>query len=95
VAPGYPLGIEEDEAYAQATTSLAPDDLLVLYTDGVTEARDPSRAFFGPEGLDAAVQAAGTNDPAAVIRGVLDAVEAFTGNRAPDDDRTLLVARVS
>lgn len=91
----FPLGIEPDEIYADATITFAPGDLLVLYTDGITEAKSVARDdLFGQDRLDDVIRA--TDDGAkSVVRAVLDAVDAFTGYRAPDDDRTLLVAKVS
>ena len=90
----FPLGIEADEVYADATVTFAPGDLLVLYTDGITEAKDAAHDLFGQERLDDVIR--GTDDGAkTVVRAVLDAVDAFTGYRAADDDRTLLVAKVS
>ena len=67
--------------------------MLVLYTDGITEARNDAGGLFDTPRLDAAVAA---SDRAAtdVLDAVLDAVDAFADGRAADDDRTVLVAKV-
>ena len=53
---GLPLGIEPDLPFATGTASLRPGDVLVLYTDGVTEARDPDdEEWFGVGRLEDAV----------------------------------------
>jgi sigma-B regulation protein RsbU (phosphoserine phosphatase) len=93
--PRLPLGIDGDETYVDATISFAPGDLLVLYTDGIIEAHDASRDdMFGQERLDK-VLCYQCGDAKGLIRKVLEAVDQFTGYRAPEDDRTLLVAKVS
>ncbi|MGB7161263.1 MAG: PP2C family protein-serine/threonine phosphatase [Tepidisphaeraceae bacterium] len=91
----FPLGIEPDEVYADATITFAPGDLLVLYTDGITEAKSVDKSdLFGQDRLDDVLRA--SDDGAkSVIHDVLEAVDAYSGYRAPDDDRTLLVAKVS
>jgi sigma-B regulation protein RsbU (phosphoserine phosphatase) len=92
--PCLPLGIDADERYVDATTTFAPGDLLVLYTDGIIEAHDPQRdAMFGQEELDK-VLCSECDDAKGLVRRVLEAVDSFTGYRMPEDDRTLLVAKV-
>ena len=49
--PGMPLGIARGVTWEQDVVQLAPGDMLVLYTDGVTEAQDGREAFFGEERL--------------------------------------------
>ena len=92
-AHGLPLGIDAEEHYPAATVRLRPDDLLLVYTDGLTEARDPAGDFFGTDGLSAALARA-TGSAADVLSSVLATVEAFTAAAAPADDRTLLAVRV-
>jgi len=99
-----PLGIDPEERYADASDTLEPGDALVLYTDGITEARATSLArrgssqdepnLFGLSRLDA-VLAACSCDANSLIRSTLEAVEQFTGNAPPNDDRTLLIARIT
>jgi sigma-B regulation protein RsbU (phosphoserine phosphatase) len=88
-----PLGIDGDEEYEDDVEQLEPEDVLVFYTDGITEARSPSGDFFGPERLDLILSRC-EDDVESVIRGVMLAVEEFTEDRAPTDDQTLLVAKV-
>ena len=80
---------------ADATITFAPGDLLVLYTDGITEAKNAAHDLFGQDRLDDVIRAAPQHTPKCVVQAVLDAVGEFTGYRAADDDRTLLVAKVS
>jgi sigma-B regulation protein RsbU (phosphoserine phosphatase) len=71
--------------------TLGDGDVLVLYTDGVTEARDGARRQFGLEGVEAAVLRAEGQPVDAIRQAILDAVRAFSVTL--DDDVTLLVAR--
>jgi sigma-B regulation protein RsbU (phosphoserine phosphatase) len=91
---GLPLGITQNETYTERRQSLRPGDQLVFYTDGVTDARDPAGEMFGLDRLDAVL----TGCPqvaSELLDAVLKALEQFTGGRRADDDRTLLVARIS
>ena len=90
-AGGLPLGIDADERYPAATVQLSPGDRLLIYTDGLTEARGPDGAFLETAGLSDALASA-TGSAADVLASVLAAVDAFTGSAAPTDDRTAVVA---
>jgi hypothetical protein len=66
-APGPPLGLLAlgDTSHAQLCCALQPDDQLLLYTDGVTEARDAKRAFYPlPERVSALAAKAAAGHPA-------------------------------
>ena len=91
---GLPLGIDGDESYGDAEAILHPGDALVLYTDGITEARSPGGTFFGTDRLDRVVCGC-DGPPAECVRRTLAAVDDFTEGRPATDDRTLLVAKVS
>lgn len=88
-----PLGVEANAQHAIADFKLSPDDFLVLYTDGLTEARNPGGQLFLEDGLGAAVSK-DWRSPQELVRGVLSAVDEFTNQSQADDDRTLLAARV-
>jgi phosphoserine phosphatase RsbU/P len=90
----FPLGINADETYPEAMRHLIPGDQIVFYTDGVTEAMNPAGELFGPTRLDEAMAACPVGADS-LMDMVLEAVEKFTAGRPADDDRTLLVAKVS
>jgi sigma-B regulation protein RsbU (phosphoserine phosphatase) len=90
---GLPLGIDETEEYRDAAVTLQGGDRLVLYTDGITEARDPQGDMFGETRLDAAA-ACCTPDAPATLRAVLDHLDEFRAGRPLNDDHTLLIAHV-
>jgi sigma-B regulation protein RsbU (phosphoserine phosphatase) len=96
---GLPLGIDEDQRYAQSVIPLEPGDLLLLYTDGITEAHPPRRGseardLFGIERLDRLLLDChdGVNAVECVAR-VRQAVTVFSRNAAPSDDQTLIAIK--
>jgi sigma-B regulation protein RsbU (phosphoserine phosphatase) len=93
-AGGLPLGIRAEEKYEECDQSLIPGDQLVIYTDGITEARNPSGELFGMARLDSALEQC-TVQASSLLQEVLAAVECFTAGHPVDDDRTIIVARIS
>ena len=91
---GLPLGVHAGERYSEETCTLASGDTLVLYTDGITEASGTSREWFGLEGLDAVLGNPGSTAEESVPR-LRQALDDFTGGQPPEDDRTVLVGRVT
>jgi sigma-B regulation protein RsbU (phosphoserine phosphatase) len=102
-APGAPrrvfassgpvLGLFPGQAYANESLELAPDDRLVLYTDGVNEANDPTGALFGDERLEACLAEGPARSAAETVERLLQAVRAFAGGAPQSDDITILVLR--
>jgi sigma-B regulation protein RsbU (phosphoserine phosphatase) len=89
-----PLGIHAEEKYEQASQRLRPGDQIIFYTDGITEAQNAKGEMFGTERLDHVLEAC---RPGAkpLIDATLEALELFTAGRPADDDRTILVAKIS
>jgi sigma-B regulation protein RsbU (phosphoserine phosphatase) len=94
---GVPMGLFSGETWGRAGVQLAPGDVLVLYTDGIPEARDETGAFFEEAGLTACVEEcldrAAAEGPSAgeVQEAVMAAVCAFMGDAPQADDITLAV----
>lgn len=93
-ASAPPLGLFDDLTYNQASVTLVPHDLLVLYTDGITEAMNDRGEQFGLDRFDGVLANCGLSAQA-LMDTMLETVAAHTGDRPADDDRTLLVGRVS
>lgn len=93
-AGGLPLGITSDVVYDEAVQQLQPGDQIVFYTDGVTEASNPEGKLFGTDRLDHVLENCALQ-ASALLDSVLAAVEEFANGHPADDDRTLIVARVS
>jgi sigma-B regulation protein RsbU (phosphoserine phosphatase) len=89
---GPPLGVDAGLEVHGADDTLAPGDILVLYTDGVTEAFGRDGEMFGTERLDGAIRDAGS-DPEAVVSLVQRRLDAFTGGADRVDDQTMVVLR--
>jgi sigma-B regulation protein RsbU (phosphoserine phosphatase) len=91
---GLVIGALAAVRYEQDVVQLAPGDLLVAYTDGVTEAFDAAGEEFGEERLRAVVESAAGRPAAEVAQVIVEAVRAFSIDTPQHDDITLVVARV-
>ena len=89
--PGTLLGLDPDPELQERTTDLRPGDSLVLYTDGLTEARAPS-GMWGEAELCAAVRAAPGNGPAGLVDSLV--ASALGGRSAPRDDLAVLALKL-
>jgi phosphoserine phosphatase RsbU/P len=90
---GLPLGIEGEESYEECTIQLNAGDLLLLYTDGITEARGPAGGMFGVEALDQALVRGSCKAQTAIDR-ILESLTQFTQGASPADDQTILAMAV-
>jgi phosphoserine phosphatase RsbU/P len=89
---GAVLGVFPEAAYEQAEIPLRSGDRIVLYTDGITEARSAQDEEFGDERLEAlALQERSCSAPALQAR-IAEAVAAFTGGRFQDDATVIVMA---
>ena len=88
-----PLGIELMEDYKTGVTRLEPRDLLVIYTDGVTEARNKEQREFGEARLLTLVQAAGGERSALTLSNIMRNLDEFVGDASQHDDITCMVVR--
>jgi HAMP domain-containing protein len=93
VAPGPRLGDGLRPEYAEARARLRPGDLLTLYTDGLTEGRDPSGAEFGERKFLRAFLKHASGDAAAIRDGVLAEFRAHAAGEPLHDDITLAVCQ--
>jgi serine phosphatase RsbU (regulator of sigma subunit) len=76
------------------TRPLTRGDLIVLYTDGITEAMNLDGDLFGDQALSAVLCATANQDPAAVRERVVRDVRAFVGEAEPHDDMTMVLVRI-
>lgn len=90
---GPPVGLDETATYEQKTESVETGDTFVMYTDGVSEARNPAREEYGSERLKARLSGK-IADAAEATRNVLEDVKHFVQQAEPHDDITVLAARV-
>jgi sigma-B regulation protein RsbU (phosphoserine phosphatase) len=90
---GMVLGVDETTAYEEGSTTLEPGDVLLLYTDGVTDAIDLSEQQFGLERMRAAFTGKPGASATAILSRITLAIERFAGAADAFDDITLLVAK--
>ncbi len=90
---GLPLGVMEEFPYSATTIPLEPGDVLVVYSDGVTDAVDANDREFGEERLVDVIRAGRADGARALCQRVVDAVEAHARGREPFDDVTVAVIR--
>ncbi|MHC4415177.1 MAG: PP2C family protein-serine/threonine phosphatase [Planctomycetota bacterium] len=89
---GVPLGVIDDTRYEETTVELEPGQTLVLYTDGITEARGPDGTMFGMSGVERALTAC-TGEPACVVESITEPLHRHTGGIRPGDDQTIVAIR--
>jgi adenylate cyclase len=91
---GPPLCVAETFPYPVETHHLGPDDLLIAFTDGLTEAQSPAQELFGRKRmLAAAAEAARAGDVTAAVDALAARVRAFEAGGEPSDDLTILALR--
>jgi sigma-B regulation protein RsbU (phosphoserine phosphatase) len=90
---GRPAGLMPDNSIERETLALAPGDMFVLFSDGVSEAMNPDEDFYGEERLLAALAASPGGTPAETVARVMADVRAFTAGAKQSDDITVLAAQ--
>jgi len=92
---GLMLGVFPDARYANREVDLRPGDLILLYTDGVTETRNPSGEFFDDERVRRWLTAGNGGGASRLADGALRDLNVWRGGAVPEDDITFVVARVA
>jgi sigma-B regulation protein RsbU (phosphoserine phosphatase) len=91
---GLLLGVIRDADYSFSTLDLQPGDLLVFYTDGISEARSGREQMFRADGVAAALVDSRHGTAQEVLTGIWNCVEHHLEGTSADDDRTLVVLRI-
>jgi serine phosphatase RsbU (regulator of sigma subunit) len=89
-----PLGLFPGLLFAGETRGLSADEVLLLYTDGITESRHMD-GMFGPEGIARAVKALPDRDPQRIAGTVCAMATDFHDASLPGDDRLVVAVRVA
>lgn len=87
------LGIIDDMEYRENTLQLESGDTLVLFTDGVTEARNPEQEEFGTERLKAILSGLADKSSQQIINAIKTAITDFADGAEQSDDITMLVIK--
>jgi len=90
---GLLLGVFPEATYERGEVRLEPGDMLLLYTDGLTEAGNPAGDLFSEERLVEALRRHRGCSVREMHEGILEEIREFQEGRVPDDDLTLVLLR--
>jgi phosphoserine phosphatase RsbU/P len=90
---GRPLGMFPDSTYAEQSLTLEPDDLLIIYSDGLVEARDSSDTEFGLDRLLRLAPLLRNYSPSEAGRHLLAEIDRFLGPNRPHDDLSIILLK--
>ncbi|GAB7025480.1 PP2C family protein-serine/threonine phosphatase [Geotalea toluenoxydans] len=93
-AEGLIFGVRKEEIYEEKELQLRQGDLLILYTDGITEAQNSAGEMFGFCRLCSTVSASRERAPEEVIAAIHEQLADFTGITALEDDVTMIVMKI-
>lgn len=85
-----PIGLFEDSHYEEGTIQLQPGGRLFLYSDGVLEARNASKEFFGEARLQETLEATQSSPLQVSVDSIMNAALDWTGNHHAQDDLSIL-----
>ncbi|WP_423127640.1 SpoIIE family protein phosphatase [Gaoshiqia sp. Z1-71] len=90
---GLPIGVYPDKTYSSDFVKLEPGDMLVLYSDGVTDCKDVYNSFYGTERLTEDIAEMAELPVRDVVSGLLDRLETFRGKIRQTDDISIMAVR--
>lgn len=88
-----PLGISAEIKFETGEINLSKDDLLILYTDGITESMSPSHEQFGTERFARLIPSLRHFSPEEITKEIINAMNKFTANAPLRDDTTLFALK--
>jgi sigma-B regulation protein RsbU (phosphoserine phosphatase) len=91
---GAAIGLIEEAQFTAETITLLPGDVLLFYTDGVTEAENPQEEQFGSERLAEVVQQEADLSAAELIRELRYRLQEFANGQPLADDTTIVVCKI-
>ncbi len=91
---GVPAGLLDDREYEEVTFETKKGDLIVLYSDGITDQQNPAEEEYERHNLGRAMRQLCGKDPQTVADGILADVDEFANGAPMNDDQTLVVLRV-
>jgi sigma-B regulation protein RsbU (phosphoserine phosphatase) len=96
IRTGIPLGIENDWQWEQGEIHLAPNQLLILYTDGIPDTQNNCEEFYGMDCFEACIKQHAAQPVQNLQRALLADIAQFRGTALQFDDITLMcLARIS
>ncbi len=91
---GVPIGLLDDRDYDQVKVKVQPDDLLLLYSDGVEDQLSAEDEEYGRERLRNLMRATYKEEPKVVTKAIFDALDDFRGATPLTDDQTVMALKV-
>ncbi|MDR3748887.1 MAG: SpoIIE family protein phosphatase [Acidobacteriota bacterium] len=88
---GTVVGLLENSSYRQAALTIAPGDMLIAFTDGISEAMNDAQDEFGEERLIETINCCAGLSPTEIIAGIMRTADAFVAGVKQNDDMTLVV----
>ena len=80
-------------SFPQINFTMAEDDVLIFYTDGLTESRNEQNEMFGKERVKKIIRSSYAKDAQSIMEDLIDAFKSFTNNVKRDDDITIVVMK--
>jgi phosphoserine phosphatase RsbU/P len=90
---GLPFGIKPDAAYESASVTLAPGDWLIIFTDGLVEAVNAQQEEYGETRVLCVIEAGKSDEPSAMLKRLMAALDLFVGNTPQHDDVTCMLLK--
>jgi sigma-B regulation protein RsbU (phosphoserine phosphatase) len=90
---GIPLGILPEASYESVSLEIAPGTVLLAYTDGLSESRNPRGEMFGERGVSSTLNEFRGPQLVGLVDGLLSRSAEFRGARPQEDDVTVMIAR--
>lgn len=95
VNPNLPLGVFEDTQYEVQETQIKPGSMILLYTDGLTEAKDNEHHQYGLHRIEELLELCAASSPMDLIESINESVRGFVKGAEQSDDLTLLAIKYS
>ncbi len=87
------IGLKKGIHYKEHSLSINPGEFLLLYSDGLTEARDGNETFYGDERLTSLLMRVRNDSASQIARAILHSVEVFTGDAPKTDDLSFVILK--
>lgn len=92
--PGLPIGVERKEVYQEKSFSVDPGDILVLFTDGIPEARSSDGREYTANGLRSRLRQCGQKSAKEIAQAIQDDLDNFAVGVEQHDDQTLMIMKI-
>ena len=92
---GVALGVLAQTDYEDRPVALRPGDLLLFYTDGISEAESPTGEHFGQQRIERLMKTLLEQNAATIMAALIERVQEWCGTRGQSDDLTLVVLKVN